>query len=185
MASKSFTQRPFYAMAGGQEVSGSAALPHIQRLCPNALFGFTKNANGNVVVMEVVEKPDGKLGMEQYWLDIDPEYVKSARKNGKTHDRVEMKFYEAWGYGFSEETTAKGSLKVKMSQSIAFVVKRVDGRWRAIVMMDKAPVIVTEVHIQTSGNLLDPRVSSVEARGYRVAERKMKNPPVRRMELKT
>ena len=165
-------------------MSGSAALPHIGRLCPNALFAFTKSANGNVVVMEAVVKKDGKLGIDQYWLDIDPEYVKRARAQKKPHDRVEMGLFEQWGYGFTEETTAQGSLKVKMSQSIPFLVKRVDGRWYAIVMMDKAPVIITEVHITTSGYLLDPRVSSVEARGYRVSDRKMPNPPLRRMELK-
>lgn len=74
-----------------------SAIQFIKSNYPHVAFIVEKNLNRNVVVYEGVLF-DGELRADDpldiYWLDLDPEYQKRARQEGRVSDRVELNFME-------------------------------------------------------------------------------------------
>eukprot|EP01084_Bolivina_argentea_P070090 127485_1 len=77
------------------------------------LFWIERSKNKNIVVYEADKNPstaDHYNTVVGYWLDIDPEFVKAARKKGVNSDRAELSYMEkklAYGYNVSSTVNNK------------------------------------------------------------------------------
>lgn len=80
---------------------------------PLVPFVFARSCNGNLVVFAVDEK---KKTVDQFWLDVDPNYVRKARAAGRDHDRVEMTVFDRQGYGYECKAQSGSKYVIKMSQ---------------------------------------------------------------------
>ena len=113
---------------------------------PDILFIIERSKNQNIVVYEANrmvgdrKRLDSKNPLQVYWLDIDPEYVKAARRKGKMHDREELGSIEKrMAYGFSSEGIS-GNPSVYRIKLVAFPQREItlylDSQGRAYALME-------------------------------------------------
>ena len=99
---KPFTDSPVYT---DEAKHGKDAIPDVFKRDPNVFCVIARSNNGNIVtfVGKPPEKKGDKIGVDQFWLDLDPDRVRHARESGKNHDRVEMLIIDGQAYGFSTQ----------------------------------------------------------------------------------
>ncbi len=116
-SSKSVDLAALLAKLGGNAAQIAAKLPargaRFQNDEADICMYIQRSKNQNVVCYRGVYvdrasdslKPDAPI--DAYWLDIDPEYVKANRKNGKMDDRCELNLIDrtvAYGHSVASPT---------------------------------------------------------------------------------
>jgi hypothetical protein len=167
----SFTNGPFSVLG----VKGSSAVPHIYKQCRNMLGAFVRNKNGNVVVLEGIVTNGCLTGIDSYWLDLEPSYIKSARKKGRLHDRDEFGYWDNKAYGFAVKKLSNTRLQVIMNQCMdkKITVALESNGVNAYVSIDKELCRlnyiyvhdVTQMGLRTVGGFI-PKVEYVEIFAY-------------------
>ena len=90
-----FKSKPFPDHANWSE-----AMTLIYKESKNVFLIISRNKNRNLMVYEALTDLQGNLlGIEQYWLDLEPSYVQSARAKGRNHERDELSTLDYFGYG--------------------------------------------------------------------------------------
>jgi hypothetical protein len=121
MSTKTVDIHGLLSRLGGNAAQLAAKLPNRGSRFPGdeadiALF-IQRSKNQNVVCYKAVYenrssdtlKPDAPI--DAYWLDVDPEYVKANRKNGKMDDRCELNLIDrtmAYGHSVAPPTAVAG-----------------------------------------------------------------------------
>jgi len=135
--------------------------------------------NGNVVVYEGMLKDkelDPKKPIDVYWLDIDPDYVKAARKAGRNHDRQELSYIDTtMAYGATPELLAnkKGVKSIYKLKLVALPDRDVsmavddNGLPKTTITLNKnVECYLKEVFVETKSNFIGfPTVVSVTLTG--------------------
>jgi hypothetical protein len=96
----SLTPKSFENPAHNQTFSKDRLLTDIQKLYPSVIFIAYRSKNENVVVYELIRKPDKSYDIDVYWLELDNMYRKVRRDAGIMHDRVELSMMDSkFAYG--------------------------------------------------------------------------------------
>jgi hypothetical protein len=91
---KSTTVKSFENPEHNVQFSKDKLLSDIQRIHPSVIFIVYRSKNENIVVYELIQKPDQSFTIEPYWLELSEPYRKRSRDAGKLHDRVELSLLE-------------------------------------------------------------------------------------------
>ena len=157
MAAKSVDLAGLIAKLGGNPAQLAAKLPargsrFDQDEADIALY-IERSKNKNVVCYKGVHvnrasdalKPDAPI--DAYWLDIDPEYVKANRKNGKMDDRCELNLIDRTvAYGHSVAAPVAHSAAVT-SYEVSFVALS-DRKMLLTSVAGGTPIILSKINGQ-------------------------------------
>ncbi len=103
--------------------SKTTLLAEIQKLYPSVIFIAYRSKNENIVVYELIRKPDKTLGVDVYWLMLDNAYRSVRRQSGILHDREELSLLDTQvAYGVT--TTQMTDTNLLMRWNGSFVMKQ-------------------------------------------------------------
>jgi hypothetical protein len=141
---------------------GINAHKSIQHRAPNVLFSISRSRNGNVVVYEGITKNKKIIGVDAYWLNIDPVFKAKARKRGITHDREGLSVFDRIAYGYSLESNKNGSkvLKLRQCPEHKLLLMYHNGQARAYGRFQNNDIMISHIHVIEDGKLW-PSVTSV------------------------
>ena len=92
---KTFANKPF-----AYPTTGLNAVSDILAANKNIFTVIARNNNGNVVVYEALLNDRKQLiGIDVYWLDLDPAFRRKARSQNRHTDRVALTKMDRFGYG--------------------------------------------------------------------------------------
>eukprot|EP00455_Lapot_gusevi_P054271 TRINITY_DN865_c0_g1_i1.p1 TRINITY_DN865_c0_g1~~TRINITY_DN865_c0_g1_i1.p1 ORF type:complete len:187 (+),score=79.09 TRINITY_DN865_c0_g1_i1:40-561(+) len=144
---------------------------------PNVLFIITRSKNKNVVVYEAKMRADGSFDanpIEVYWMDIDPEYVRSARGRGVMTDRTELGYVEKqMAYGVTATPTGNPNefqltLVALKARNVGLKLDQ-NGRPRATITIDGRPCYLQHIYVNSKDNMIGlPTVQYVDVFGVAV-----------------
>ena len=79
--------------------SGVSAIETIFTHAPNVFLVISRKKNGNVVCYEALLDNDKNIvGIDVYWLDLDPAFRKKSRQKNRGSDRYELTTVDRMGY---------------------------------------------------------------------------------------
>ena len=114
---QTFTEHPFPSNQNGQK-----AIREIYKLNKSVFLCIARSVNGNVMVYKANVDDKGHLvGIDMFWLDLEPSYMKSARKRGRNHDRDEIGILDTMVYGIdiiNKESPTTWQVKFKKFQQV-------------------------------------------------------------------
>jgi hypothetical protein len=158
-------------------------LSYFKKEHPYFLFAISRSKNKNLVIYEAnVRKDTGTLDLNDpvlvYWMDIDPEYIKSARLRGKMNDREDLNYIErSMAYGYS--TVAKAAdaksvtidlvalSKVKTFKQMTVLIEPEGLALAQVTLLsNNASRVVKRFHVISEDTWLGPEVKHVEMWGY-------------------
>ncbi len=98
-------------------------LLEIQKLYPSVIFIAYRSKNENIVVYELVRKPDKSYTIDVYWLMLDNAYRTIRRQSGIMHDREELSLLDTQvAYGVT--TTQMTDQTLLMRWNGSFILKQ-------------------------------------------------------------
>jgi hypothetical protein len=149
------------------QLSGLSAVDVVLREKPSVFCVFVRRKNGNLVVLEAKTQPGQLLGVDSYWLDLEPSYRVAARKAGRVSDRVELGLLDSV-YGFACERTSPSTLRLRMNQFHALpllVQLHGDGTCSAQIMIANQTCRLHHIYVHDNTRLGIPYVEYVEVFG--------------------
>jgi hypothetical protein len=127
---KAVTEKSFTNPAHNQTFSRDKLLSDIQKLYPSVIFIAYRSKNENIVVYELIQKPDQSYDIDVYWLELDNAYRKANRESGILHDRVELSTLDTrFAYGVTTTRITDDTLLMKwngayiMKQLVPFTIQ--------------------------------------------------------------
>jgi len=171
-----------FSAAGADASDPDVFIAAYKKEHPYFLFAISRSKNKNLVIYEAnVRKETGTLDLNDpvlvYWMDIDPEYVKSARQRGKMNDREDLNFMErsmAYGYDTVAKAADAKSVTVELvalSKVVTFkqMTVRLDPESHAVaqvtLLSDNTPRNVRRFHVTSEDTWFGPDVKRVEMWG--------------------
>lgn len=145
---------PFHTM-------GNAAVDDIYKARPHAFCVFTRNKNGNVVVLEnTTEMKGNRMVIDTYFLDLEPKYKEASRKAGRIHDRDELSWI-AWmnAYGFDQEISQHGvdpvyTIRFFQVKDKPVTVKRVKNKTHGYIMINHTVCRLHHIYVHDKANMV-------------------------------
>eukprot|EP01084_Bolivina_argentea_P156755 273178_1 len=141
------------------EAPKEIVIPTDQIKKDTVLFWIARSKNENIVVYEAQKKNNSDHYNEVvgFWLDIDPEYVKAARKKGKMDDREELNFMEKkMAYGYSLTSTEKNKKEkiyqltiVSVPSMVMDLITDKDGKPRAVTIINGQKCYLRKIYVAT------------------------------------
>ena len=144
------------------------------------LFWIERSKNKNIVAYEAIKKDgvkDHYNGIDGYWLDIDPEYVKANRKKGKMDDRADLSMLEKkMAYGYKVTSTASNK-KLKVYQTnlvsvpsmIMDLMTDKDGKPHAVTIINGQKCYLRKIYVATKESWYGlPKVLYVTITGIQI-----------------
>lgn len=116
-------QKSFENPAHNLQFSKDRLLLEIQKLYPSVIFIAYRSKNENIVVYELVQKPDKSYMIDVYWLMLDNAYRSIRRQSGIMHDREELSLLDTQvAYGVT--TTKMTDQTLLMRWNGSFILKQ-------------------------------------------------------------
>ena len=149
------------------DLCGADAVPHVYKQNPKVFCVFVRRKNGNLVIYE--GKGTAKnMGVQHYWLDIEPAYKEAARLNGRNHDREDFSVfdYKAYGYEFKQIKDGTLSLVINAFKSRRITVRYEKHRFNGYVKLNNeiCRLYYIYVHDTTTMGII-PTVEYIEVWG--------------------
>ncbi|ETO33844.1 hypothetical protein RFI_03259 [Reticulomyxa filosa] len=166
------------------EETENVQLPTEQINKDTVMFWIERSKNGNIVVYEGAKtKNDLKHfdSIDGYWLDIDPDYVKVNRSNGKKDDRSELSYLErTMAYGCTVDSEfIKPDMKKKVSlvalpQLEAYLVTDTEANKPYLTTkINGKHCILKKVYVKTQESIFGmPKVNYIEIYGVTLESKK-------------
>lgn len=149
--------------------TGAYAIPKIRALNPRVFCAFVRNKNGNVVLLEGRVSQGRLVDVDEFWLDLQPEYREAARRRGRKHDRDELSLLDRRTYGFAATRVDDRTLKLVFHQvpALAMYVRlNADGSVTGYGQLHGINMTVQYIYVQATTRLmLLPAVEYIEVVG--------------------